>query len=446
MKPLPFKTIAHRLEKDHTSASLVQGIAIDSRQVKPGDLFFALRGNRSNGHDFLEKAASMGAVGAVVDEAYRGNSYGLSLMSVPDVLEALQRLGRKSLQKRRSKVIAITGSLGKTTTKDWVATLLDGYYHVFASPLSYNSQVTVPLSILMADETEDILILEMGMSEPGQIENLVSIAPPDIALITTVALQHTSHFPEGVSAVAAEKGAIFAHPKTALGILNRDMPYFDPTFRKGCCPKKSFSMLSDDADYFLQIIEGGIRVDAKGEGSYEIPLNLPKFHYPNFLAAVAVVREMQLPWSIIQQMAPYLRLPQRRFERVEKERILFINDTYNANPDSMIAALENLPKPSLGGKTIAVLSEMDDLGVFSEKSHAAVAQRALLVADVLFCLGDRCKIMHSIWKEQKGTVKFFETRHELEKALKQIAEPGDVVLLKGARSYALEEILENYET
>src|ERR1700722_301676 len=167
MKPIPFNALAKILGIHHSDQSLIQGVAIDSRKVHPGDLFFALQGNRVDGHMFLQEAASKGSKGAVVNESYRGSSFGLSLLHVSDVLVALQDLARKMLARYQTKVIAITGSLGKTTTKEFTATLLRNTFHLFANPLSYNSQATVPLSILMADGTEDYLILEMGMTHAG---------------------------------------------------------------------------------------------------------------------------------------------------------------------------------------------------------------------------------------------------------------------------------------
>lgn len=445
MKPIPFNALAKFLGLKHTSQALVLGAAIDSRKIKPGDLFFALPGNRVDGHVFLKEAVSKGAAGAVVSQTYSGDTFGLPLLIVPDVLLALQDLARKSLARRRSKVIAITGSLGKTTTKDFAATLLRTRYKVFANPLSYNSQSTVPLSILMADETEDYLILEMGMSHQGNINSLISIAPPDIALLTTLAVQHACNFPDGLAGIKREKASIFTHPKTELGILHHDIQDYDEVYATGACPKKSFSIGSSHADYFLEMIPDGVRIHTKGEHPFEMKLSLPiHVHYQNFLAAVALARSLEVPWPLIREAAPSIKLPAMRFEKVEKEGILFINDAYNANPDAVKAALENLPKPQAGGKTIAVLGEMDALGMYTEGGHALVGETALHHADYLLCLGARCETMYAIWKKAGKPVELFYTRQDLEQALKSLAKAGDVVLLKGARSQALDQILNIY--
>ena len=442
MRPIPFNALAKLLGLQHANQVLVQGIAIDSRKILPGDLFFALPGNKVDGHAFLQEAVSKGAVGAIVHESYQDVSLKLPVLRVPDVLVALQDLARKTLAKRSSKVIAITGSLGKTTTKDFASALLATRYKVFSSPLSYNSQATVPLSILMAEGTEEYLILEMGMTHAGNIENLISIAPPSIALITTVAIQHASNFSDGLLGIGREKAMIFTHPKTELGLLHHDIPHYDEVISAGMCPKKTFSMHSQEAHYFLEKTSQGARIHVKGEEPYEIDLDLPlKVHYQNFLAATALARSLDVPWHLIREVAPFLKLPSMRFEQVEKQGILFINDAYNANPDSMKAALESLPTAKPGGKVIAVLSEMDALGAYTKEGHAQVAEMALLHADHLLCLGAHCKIMCTIWNRAQMPAELFECRSSLASVLKQLAKPGDVVLLKGARAYALDTLL-----
>ncbi|MCC5831558.1 MAG: UDP-N-acetylmuramoyl-tripeptide--D-alanyl-D-alanine ligase [Chlamydiales bacterium] len=446
MKPIPFNALAKDLGLHHPNQTLVTGAAIDSRKLNPGDLFFALPGNRVDGHDFLEQIARRGASGAVVREDYRGETFGLPLLRVPDVLLALQDLARRLLEKRRSQVIAITGSLGKTTVKEFAAALIRPSYKIFASPLSYNSQATVPLSILLADGTEDYIILEMGMTHKGHLANLVSIAPPDIAMVTTVAVQHAVNFSDGLAGISREKASIFSHPKTRLGLLHRDIRDFEEVYNTGSCPKKTFSTSSAEADYFLEQIPSGVRIYVQGEHAFEIPLALPvKEHYQNFLAAVILARSLNISWELIREAAAFIRLPSMRFEKVVKKGILFINDAYNANPDSMRAALENLPKPRPGGKVIAVLSEMDALGIYCESGHTLVAEIALKHADILFCLGKRCETMCEIWKREKKPVELFESRQDLESALMDRVKAGDVVLLKGARAYSLDQILDKFE-
>ena len=440
MEPTPLSSLADILGLQLADQAEVCGASIDSRLVKKGDLFFALVGNRSDGHAFLADVAKKGAVAAVVREDYQGDSFGLSLLKVPDVTLALQELARRILEKRKTKVVAITGSMGKTTTKEFTGELLATKYRLTKSPLSYNSKVTLPLSILMGNESDEILVLEMGMSEKGEISTLVSIAPPDIALLTTVTFQHSTGFPEGLIGIAKEKGSIFSHPKTTLGFLPQNVPFFQEIKAIGTCSKKTFSIDSNDADLSGVIGEGEIVIEGQ-----KIPLALSlRAHYHNFLGAVAIARALGVSWEEIKKVAPTLKLPPMRFQEIKKSGIHFINDAYNANPEAVMAALKSLPKPSARGKTIAVLSEMNALGVFTEEGHAQVATTALSTADLLLCLGKNCLTMKKIWENEKREVYHFETKEELASSLKKWALPGDVVLIKGARAWALEELLNHF--
>lgn len=446
MRPIPFHVLTKTFGEKQSLQKLVSGVAIDSRKVKPGDLFFALSGNKVEGDQFLHEAKARGAIGAVVKKEFQKESEDLPLIRVSNVLDALQMLAKEVLSKMKTKVVAITGSLGKTTTKDFTTTLLRSTYKVASSPLSYNSQATLPLSILLADGDEDILILEMGISKPGEMERLVAIAPPDIAVLTTISIQHTCHFSEGLIGIVKEKGKIFSHKKTKIGICHKDIEHYDEVSSIGLCDKINFSLISKNANYFLEILPGKIKIYPQVEPPLEIEFGLPlKPHYQNYLAAVAVARSFGVPWSFIKDVSPTLKLPPMRFERVEREGIVFINDAYNANPDSMKAALEQLPEPKSGCKVIAVLGEMTELGKYSEEGHSLVAKTALLKCDILLCLGSFCKIMQQIWEEEGRHVEHFDNFESLLKALKIHVQSGDVVLLKGARSLGLEKILESFK-
>ncbi len=445
MKPIPLNVLAKMLKTRNRLQKLIHGVAIDSRNIRYGDLFFALPGEKVDGHSYLAEAASKGAAAAVVRRGSVKETGDLPLIFVDNVLDALQDLARQVQAQRSSKVIAITGSLGKTTTKEFAAALLKSSYKIFSSPRSYNSQATLPLSLLMADGDEDLLILEMGMSKPGEMEKLVSIAPPDIAVITTVAIQHTCNFTDGLEGIYREKGKILSHPRTRLGIIHRDIVEHQSFKKFGNCKKIHFSLHSKEADYYLEITGSGVKIFQRDQPPIAIEISLPvKPLYQNYLAAVIIARSCNVPWEKIAERSILLRLPPMRFERVEKKGVLFINDAYNANPDSMKAALEHLPPPKIGGKVIAVLGDMSDLGIYAESGHASVAVSALKSADLLFCIGDHCETMRKIWKEKNKDVELFDAKEKLLMRLKESAKPGDVVLLKGSRIHALEKILEGF--
>lgn len=428
MKPISVHALAALLGSQHTDHRLITGAHIDSRLISEGDVFFALPGVRVNGHDFLSMASEKKAVAAVVTESYRGPDFGMALIRVPDVLLSLQELAKKKVQEASYKVVAITGSIGKTTTKEFAKTLLEGHYKLYASPKSYNSRITLPLNILMSNGDEDILLLEMGMTEPGEIKKLVNIAPPNVALITTVSLQHATSFPEGLSSIAQEKASIFSHPKTELALFHHDMPYALYARQMGHATKKTFSLKDKEADYFFDEIDNFLPHHF-----------LHKPHKHNFLAAVALAHSLGLTFSQIKERIPLLRPPPLRFEQIEKEGIIFINDAYNANPEALVAAFASLPTPKTGRKKIGVISEMDALGSFTEEAHLMVGAAAFAHLDALFCIGSHCLVMRSLWKDKSFA--YFENKETLLLALEKLAQPGDVVLLKGARKYALDELL-----
>lgn len=442
MKPLLLQDLLSLINLKADQNVLVQGFAIDSRLVKKGDLFFALSGNKKDGHEFLNEVSAQGGVAAVVHASYRGPSFGMVLIVVPDVLLTLQTLAKNLLHKRKTKVVGITGSLGKTTTKVFASQLLSSTQAIYASPLSYNSQRTLPLSILQAPDEIEWLLLEMGMSEPGNIRSLISIAPPTISMITTVAIQHADAFSDGLKGIAREKGTIFSHSQTQLGLLHHEVPHFEEIMSCGTCQKKTFSLVSKKAHFFLEIFPESVRVYEEEQLGCEIKLSFdyrPAYH--NFLSAVSLCRSLGLSWTSIEEGAPTLLLPPMRFEKLVKKGITFINDAFNANPDAMKAAFESIPIPKEGGKKIAFLSEMNALGMYSEAGHALVAEAALNRFDHLICIGERCEIMRKIWKQNKRPIDLCVTREEMIAKLKEIARPGDVVLVKGARFYALDQLI-----
>jgi UDP-N-acetylmuramoyl-tripeptide--D-alanyl-D-alanine ligase len=437
MKGVQLAAVARMLGISEESASVVESYEIDSRKVKPGQLFFALKGETVDGHAFLEQVAAKGAVGAVVSKGYAGPSFGLALIKVDDVLASLQELARQVCTGRTWKIVAVTGSVGKTTIKEFIATLLEAEFRVGKTPGNANSQTGVPLTILNAEGSEEVLVIEMGMSQPREMDRLVSIAPPDVVLLNRIALAHVLYFPDGLRGIAAAKAEILSHPKTTLAFLHAQTCQFDEVMHAGTCEKLIFGA----GDYLLHQSEGNIyQIEERGQLSPSFTLPFQATHLvENFLGAAAVARRLGLSWEKILERAQHLTVFEKRFERIEREGVVYINDSYNANPESMRAALTNLPS---GKRRIGVLGAMRELGAYTESSHREIAQFALDYIDELFCCGQECLPMVEVFAGAGKSVALFRDVNILRSHLAHIVQPGDVVLLKGSNSVGLWRLLD----
>lgn len=422
----------------------IAGICTDSRLLKPGELFFALSGARVDGHAYLAEVFKKGAVAAVVDKGFDGACGDLPLIRVDDPLDALQKLAQAVLRTSSVRIVAITGSIGKTSTKEFIQTILSVKYRVASSPGNSNSQVGVPLAILNhTTGCEEILVLEMGMTHRGNLTRLIEIAPPEVAVLTNIALVHACNF-ESLEEIAWSKAEIFTHPSTLLGVIYQDIPVFDAICSSSSCKKISFSTTSPTADYGLDLTNERLLLDRLEKKGIEIgALPIPgKHNLHNVLAAIAVARYFKLSWEEIKQGIAQLKLPERRLQFVHLNGILFLNDSYNASELSVKAALDTLPSPEGSGRKIAVLGSMLELGQFSEACHRRVGEHALKNVEEMFCLGEECRPIEQIWKDSKRPVHFFSTREELVASLRQHLKPEDVVLLKGSRGKELWKVLD----
>jgi len=448
MKRKSLQQIATFLNSSSQNSAPVAGFAIDSRKVKRGDLFFALPGAKVDGHQFLSEVAAKGALGAIVSKYYRGRDFGLELLKVADVKEALHQLAQVSFSQRKEKVIGITGSMGKTTTKEFLATLLSARYRVGKTMGSFNTQLTFPLTLLNLEEEYDFLVLEMAMSQRGHIRKLVSLAPPDFALVTRIAPAGMENFEGGLTAIAEAKGEIFSHPKTEMAFFSVQAAQFKeisfaPPGRKCIYGWKEDFLDSRIGDFVMSESSQGIFIQEKDQStSPYLSFSFEASHLKeNFLAAASVARTLGISWQEIQEKALLLTPFEKRFEKIEREGVTFIQDCYNANPDSVCAALRNLPSPKAGGKTIGILGKMPDLGTYSSHYHQVVGEYAKNHLDHLLCIGEEAKIIASTFsKENKA--KYYKDLPTIKKALFDLAKPGDVVLIKGANSLKLWEILE----
>lgn len=391
-------------------------VAFDSRKVKQGTLFFALTGEKVDGHTFLEEVARQGAVAAVVSKDYQGADFGMELFPVEDVRKALQSLARDIFQEKRPFVIGVTGTVGKTTAKEFIAGILSEKFRVGKSMGSQNSQVSLPLTVLNWEGKDEILVLEMGMSEKGELSRLTEIASPDLGVLTKVSLAHSEFF-EDIEGIAEAKCELFTSKRMKEAFINRDAKDF-----------KAVQKLKMPITWFEA-------------ATIPSPFTEPQL-LENLGAAVAIARHLGMSEEEIERGAQKLKPFTHRGERIEKKGVLFIDDAYNASPVAMKAALKSMPQ---GKKRIALLGGMKELGAYEEESHREVGKCALPLLDELLCVGKECQVMVDLFKKEGKRATLFETKEEAAAHLKTIMEEGDVVLLKGSNSFQLWTTLEDLD-
>lgn len=444
MRHVPIHQISRYLGVFSDSSTEVTGYQIDSRMIGEGELFFALKGGKVDGHQFLREVKARGAIGAVVSRGYQGPDFGLILLPVEDVVASLQGLAHHFMKECRSQIIGITGSVGKTTTKEFAATLLEGKFKVGKTYLNYNTKLTFPITLLNRAGDEEVLVVELGMSEPKDISRLIQIAAPDLAVLTKVAFAHGGNFERGLTDIAKYKAEIFLDPKTKKAIFDHDLYHFPEAIAQIHGEKMSFSLTDRTADYFLS---SEYFVDERGVRAYRFDPPFKQSHLlHDFLAAVSVARQMKMEWDQINNQLTFLKLPKMRFEQMEKDGVLLINDAYNANPESMKAALTSLPEPSVGGKRIAVLGMMADLGSEHNTLHREVGLFAQKYVDHLLVLGKEASSVFEAFQEAQKPAEQYVDFPSLAERLKSLMRPGDVVLVKASRCVQMENLFKLLDT
>jgi UDP-N-acetylmuramoyl-tripeptide--D-alanyl-D-alanine ligase len=428
----------------------VSRVSTDSRTLQAGDLFVPLRGENFDGHKFIQQAAERGAVGAMVEEKWNGKRpENFALIRVADTLVGYQTLAAKYRASLPLKVIAITGSNGKTSTKDFLAAVLARKFRVTKTEGNFNNHVGLPQTMLAAKRDNEIAVWEIGMNHPGEIAALAKLAAPDVAIITNVGIAHIE-FMGTREAIAEEKGSL-AKALAANGtlILNADDPFSESISKR------------TSAKIVLAGIENGsvravdIRQSATGseftilEGAHRCraQLPVPGIHMvQNAMLAVAAGRVFGMSIEDCAVGLASTPLTKARLQIKEIDGIQFIDDSYNANPDSMKAALRTLMELDSDGRRIAVLGEMGELGAESERGHREVGEAAAeMRIDQLMAVGS---IGGTIARaaEEAGLKKSVAvgSHREAAELLEKNAAPGDLVLIKGSRSARMERVLEEF--
>lgn len=433
----------------------VQGLAqTDSREVQPGDVFFARRGEDTDGHHFAENAVAAGAALLIVE---RDLEIGVPQVIVSDATAALGRLAKVNIERSRSvgdlTVVGITGSNGKTTTKNLVAAMAERIGPTVANIRSYNNEVGAPVTMLRVDAATSTLVAEMGANAQGDIAALVEIASPDIGVVLTVGLAHAGGFGDLETTFRTKREMVRDLPTSAVAVLNRDDPWVAKMAESTPARVVWFGQHAD-ADVRAVDVNGDatgteFTILARGES---MPVHfrvIGEHHVTNALAAAAVGLELGLSLAdvVASLEATSLAAPGRMQAINCRSGVTIINDAYNANPDSMAAALKTLAriaKPT--GRTVAVLGAMGELGDLSGEQHDRIGLMIVrLGISELIVVGKEARRLHissineGSWD---GESVFFEEKEDALNYLVETIGEDDTVLVKASNAAGLQRLAE----
>jgi UDP-N-acetylmuramoyl-tripeptide--D-alanyl-D-alanine ligase len=440
-------------EGDFDTETQAQGYSIDSRTVAAGELFFAVRGERLDGHDYVAAALADGAVAAVVSNSWLvpAKVDETKLLRVPHcedcVLMALQRLANAVRREWGGRVIGVTGSAGKTTTKEAVAQVLGRKFRVLKSAANLNNAFGVPLQLLRLEREHEVAVIEMGMNHAGEIAALARIAEPNWAVVSNVAPVHMEFFPDGLPAIARAKYELVqALPADGIAVLNADDLYVKQ-FGRGMEGRVVYYGTGAESQIRAVNIEEvgieGVRFDVVVAGVCErVHLSLMGRHNVlNALAAIAAGAQSGMSLKECADAVAGLRPADKRGELLKWRGATLINDCYNSNPralDAMVDALVATP----GERHIVIAGEMLELGPESEALHAANGQRmATRRVDAVVGVRGAAKSLVDAAKQGGVEAIFVETAEEAGAWLKSHVRAGDIVLLKASRGVRLERAL-----
>ncbi len=426
---------------------LYRNVTTDTRTVGEDDLFAALKGEKFDGHDFIEQAVSDGAAGVIVEDAARLYPDGdYTIFVVKNTRKAYQDLALFHRRRFSIPVVAVTGSAGKTSTRALIATVLEQKYNVLQTEKNFNNEIGLPRTLLQLTKEHGACVVELGMRGLGQIKELADIAEPTVGVVTNVGKSHIELLGSQAQIAKAKGELVEALGSDGTAVLNQDDKRV--AAMAGKCKGKvvGFGIIND-----APVMAGTIKNSEKGlsftcrcfDQVIDVHMVVIGTHNVyNALAAVAVGRLLGLSEHQMQKgLAEYKGVPMRQ-ELVNIDNVVFVNDAYNANPASMKEAVDTLVTLT-GGRKIAVLGGMLELGDWAEKEHEKIGTYlADKKVDVLIALGDEARFMAKAAKAAGMNEVYTVTTHaEAAAVLRRIMRQGDTVLLKGSRGFAMEKIL-----
>jgi len=421
------------------------GVSTDSRTINAGDLFLALEGDNFDGHNFLNDCITKGAKGAVVRKGKAYRVPGFCFIEAPDTLKALGDIASSHRTRFNIPVIGVTGSNGKTTTKDMIAHILGAKYRVLKNQGTFNNHIGVPLTMLKLAPEHEACVLEMGTNHPGEIARLADFARPDIGVITNIGPSHLEFFKD-LETVSQAKAEIFHNfTNDRLAIWNADDAMLSGLYQSLNCKKKTFGTV-DGCDYqatHIEYFEGGWRFALNGNKLIKIKL-LGRHNIYNALAAIAVSDALGVEYDDMFTALMNFSAPSMRMEILEAGGITIINDSYNSNPQSMDSAINVLSGFNASGRKILVSGDMLELGGLSGYFHQQIGLNVANSAiDIFIAAGRMSKeaVDSAIAAGMnKDSVYYCDDSKTAGKLLLDIAHSGDVVLIKGSRAMKMETV------
>ncbi len=431
------------------------GVTQDTRKLTPGCLYVALRGERFDGHDFVGQALRAGAVAALVEALWQAPLAAAAwpLIRVRDTRQALSDAARAWRRQSRAFVVGLTGSSGKTTTKEMAAAFFAAGGTVCATQGNLNNEIGLPLSLLSMPSDTAFGIFEVGTNHPGEIARLAEMLQPRAAILSSIGCAHIEHF-GSVEAIAREKGALLhTLPRNGFAVLCKETSCFGLLSELSNAPVVTTSLATSDADFcgeVLDLLNGTIRVIERATGVRTVLRSgLPGEHNAsNLLLAFAAACSAGVPAQGAAQALLNLSLPRMRWDVSTRGGATFVNDAYNANPQSMVAVLRTFMRLPCGGRRIVVLGDMLELGAHAEALHREVGRCVAEVSpDNLMAVGqdtERYVVDEAVRAGYAASrVSCFKEVAAASAALKNFLKPGDCVLLKASRGMRLERILDD---
>ncbi|HOJ52812.1 MAG TPA: UDP-N-acetylmuramoyl-tripeptide--D-alanyl-D-alanine ligase [Syntrophales bacterium] len=431
--------------------STFTGITIDSRRVEGGELFVAILGKRLDGHDFVPEALMRGARGVIVQKELSGIQHEAAVILVSDTTKALGDLAHAVRGRFGGPVIAITGSSGKTTTKEMVVSILERRKQVHKTEGNLNNLIGVPLTLFGLADGQDVLVLELGTNQPGEIARLAEIVSPTIACITNIGPAHLEGL-GSLEGVAREKGALFNFlGPDGTAVINRDDPFLREMGEKLACRVVTYGRMKGAK----VTLEKEVKMDKTGsffrlvveDRSQEVVLPIPGAHnVSNALAAAAIAWAAGATMEDIVAGLEEMRAVPGRMEIVALENgVNLINDVYNANPASCEAALNTLKQMMGEGRGFVILGDMLELGEEAPERHRFIGElltginieKAYLKGDLVRFIAEGAR--EKGWGEEKIT--FFGEVREVVGDISRLLKPGDWILVKGSRGMKMEEVV-----